>query len=169
MEGCVHVANERQRRKQNTGIVFCKSQIHVLVPFFFFSKKRKKLVIKKKKTKKGQSHRRAQEMDPPLPTPCPRGPWAGPEARCWSGSGFIVLLWKSPYPAGSVCGLLEKKQLGITTRIREQSDFSSITKRRPSQPLQQPKAGGDVCKGPHTCRVTPKVLAVGGNARMNPA
>lgn len=37
LEGCVHVANERQW-KQNTGIVFCKSQIHVLLPFSFSPK-----------------------------------------------------------------------------------------------------------------------------------
>lgn len=37
LEECVCTANERQR-KQNTGIVFCKSQIHVLLSFSFSPK-----------------------------------------------------------------------------------------------------------------------------------
>lgn len=105
LEECVHVANERQR-KQNTGIVFCKSQIHVLLPFSFSPKL--KIGHKKKRKRKARATGGPRKCIPHCPLPAPVAPWVGPEARHWFGSGFIfiVLLWKSPYPARSVCGLL---------------------------------------------------------------
>lgn len=115
LEECVHVANERQR-KPNTGIVFCKSQFHVLLPFSFSSK----LKIGQLKREERQSHRK--ETLPPARSPRLSLGLPGWErvARHWFGSGFIVLLWKSPYPARSVCGLLGKKRKDVSkSHIRD--------------------------------------------------
>lgn len=78
-----------KERKQNTGIVFCKSQIHVLFAFFFFLKTKNWSI--KKRRRKARATGRAQETDSsPLPTPLPPLALASWGEVPWPGIGLEV-------------------------------------------------------------------------------
>ena len=107
LEEGIHMANERTETKH--WYLFSVNLKFTFFCLFLFAPQLKIGQLKKEERPEPQVGHRKQ----PLPhCPLPSLFWLGwgPVARHWFGIGFRVLLWKSPYPARSVCVLLGKKR-----------------------------------------------------------
>lgn len=96
------MANERTETKH--WYLFSVNLKFTFFCLFLFAPKLKIGQLKKEERPEPHVGHRKQ----PLPhCPLPSLFWLGwgPVARHWFGIGFRVLLWKSPYPARSVCVL----------------------------------------------------------------
>ena len=134
-------------------LVFCKSQIHVLLPFSFCPKTKNWSI---KKRRKARATGRAQETaSPPLPTPLPllAGVGSRGQALVWNWLQSLVMEESLSCPFCLCSSRKEKKKekacfknihLGLPTRVQKDSLISSsIIKRTPCHFLHSAKASCD--------------------------